>query len=207
MANCVLCGKGIGRFEQVKIEFHGTQQVLCDDCHIRFVRCADSDRLAMEEKMLASPNLAQRETVLANASARKSCPSCGSPMECKLQNFSIGADGGGGLVTLLAAQYSVDLYACPRCGKVELYTAGYSRAPRRAPYWCERCGKGSFTPNCPDCREACIPMEEHLKAITEKEAAQAAEEEKVPPQNRGSEGEASGFHLPWQKREKPPWEG
>lgn len=50
-------------------------------------------------------------------------------------------------------------------------------------------------------------MEEHLKAITEKEAAQDTEEERVPPQNRGSEGEASGFHLPWQKREKPPWEG
>ena len=102
MANCVLCGKELGRLEAVKIEFHGTQQLLCDDCHIRFVRCADGDRLAMEEKMLASPDLAQRETVLANASARKSCPVCGAPMECKLQNFSIGADGGGGLATLLA---------------------------------------------------------------------------------------------------------
>ena len=40
-------------------------------------------------------------------------------MECKLQNFSIGADGGGGLLTLLADQYEVDLYACPACGKVE----------------------------------------------------------------------------------------
>ena len=28
-------------------------------------------------------------------------------MECKLQNFSIGADGGGGLWTLLADQYEV----------------------------------------------------------------------------------------------------
>ena len=44
-------------------------------------------------------------------------------------------------------------------------------------------------------------------AAMEAVAAQAAEEEKVPPQNRGSEGEASGFHLPWQKREKPPWGG
>ena len=43
----------------------------------------------------------------------RSCPSCGAEMECKLQNFSIGADGGGGLLTLLADQYEVDLYACP----------------------------------------------------------------------------------------------
>ena len=37
----------------------------------------------------------------------RSCPSCGAEMECKLQNFSIGADGGGGLWTLLADQYEV----------------------------------------------------------------------------------------------------
>ena len=46
-------------------------------------------------------------------------------LERKLENFSIGADGGGGLMTLLADHYEVDLYACPQCGKVELYTAGF----------------------------------------------------------------------------------
>ena len=58
----------------------------------------------------------------------RNCPSCGAAMECKLQNFSIGADGGGGLLTLLADQYEVDLYACPACGKVELYTAAFPRS-------------------------------------------------------------------------------
>lgn len=56
---------------------------------------------------------------------QKLCPICGNPMTCKLQNFSIGADGGGGLMSLLSDQYEVDLYACPQCGKVELYTAGF----------------------------------------------------------------------------------
>ena len=28
-------------------------------------------------------------------------------------------------MTLLADHYEVDLYACPQCGKVELYTAGF----------------------------------------------------------------------------------
>ena len=69
----------------------------------------------------------------------RNCPSCGAAMECKLQNFSIGADGGGGLLTLLADQYEVDLYACPACGKVELYTAAFSPEPEPAPYWCEHC--------------------------------------------------------------------
>lgn len=53
------------------------------------------------------------------------CPACSGEMELKLENFSIGADGGGGLLTLLADTYEVDLYACPQCGKVELYTADF----------------------------------------------------------------------------------
>ena len=53
------------------------------------------------------------------------CPTCGAEMVLKLENFSIGADGGGGLMTLLADTYEVDLYACPKCGKVELYTADF----------------------------------------------------------------------------------
>jgi len=55
------------------------------------------------------------------------CPACGAEMDLKLENFSIGADGGGGLLTLLADTYEVDLYACPQCGKVELYTYGFQK--------------------------------------------------------------------------------
>lgn len=55
------------------------------------------------------------------------CPACGAEMERKLENFSIGADGGGGLLALLMEQYDVDLYACPQCGKVELYTARFQK--------------------------------------------------------------------------------
>ena len=56
------------------------------------------------------------------------CPACGAELELKLERFSIGADGGGGiLAAMFCDQYEVDLYACPRCGKVELYTAGFQR--------------------------------------------------------------------------------
>ncbi len=56
------------------------------------------------------------------------CPACGAAMERKLQNFTIGTDGGGGLLSgLWHDQYDVDLYACPRCGKVELYTANFQK--------------------------------------------------------------------------------
>ena len=66
-----------------------------------------------------------------NEMMKRSCPNCGTAMECKLQNFSIGADGGGGLMTLLADQYEVDLFACPQCGRVELYRWLFQSAPPR----------------------------------------------------------------------------
>ena len=192
MANCVLCGKELGRFELVKIEFHGTQQVLCDHCHTRFVRAAGLERLKLEQKLMDSLDPAQRALAQTEIDTGRHCPSCGALLELKFENMLLGTNG----------HCLADLYLCPQCGRMEWYAPGV----RRAPFWCERCGKGSFTPDCPHCREACISMEEHLKAITAKAEAQAAETEKAPPPTSGSEEDVSGFHLPRQKWEKPPWE-
>ena len=115
-------------------------------------------------------------------------------MECKLQNFSIGADGGGGLWTLLADQYEVDLYACPACGKVELYTAAFSPEPEPAPYWCEHCQEEREDRLCPVCGQVGLLMEEHLRNLERAEQTQsssAAQEDGVQPE------ESSGFHFPW----------
>lgn len=87
----------------------------------------------------------------------KRCPVCGGVLECKLSNFSIGADGRGGLLSLLCEQYEVDLYACPQCGKVELYTAGFlseseSEPPEDDRIVCPVCGtKHSPLIGCPTC--------------------------------------------------------
>ena len=132
----------------------------------------------------------------------RNCPSCGAAMECKLQNFSIGADGGGGLLTLLADQYEVDLYACPACGKVELYTAAFSPEPEPATYWCEHCQEEREDRLCPVCGQVGLLMEEHLRNLERAEQTQsssAAQEDGVQPE------ESSGFHFPWQKK-KVPWE-
>lgn len=53
------------------------------------------------------------------------CSACGAEMERKQTNLSIGSDGGTALRALWADTYAVDLYACPQCGKVELYTANF----------------------------------------------------------------------------------
>lgn len=113
--------------------------------------------------------------------AVKHCSVCGGVLECKLENFSIGADGGGGLLSLLAAQYEVDLYACPACGKVELYTANFSvkEDPPEQTVTCPVCG-GKHSPliGCPTC------------------AMRGARS--TPTPNIGP--------SPNQKRRRPPWE-
>lgn len=51
----------------------------------------------------------------------KKCPSCSAGMECKLTDLALSSYGR----VLLSDVYEVDLYACPKCGKVELYTANF----------------------------------------------------------------------------------
>ncbi len=87
------------------------------------------------------------------------CPACGAAMERKLEDFTIGTDGGGGLFSsLLHDQYDVDLYACPQCGKVELYSSEFrgkeEAEAREKPeeVVCPVCGtKHSPLINCPTC--------------------------------------------------------
>ncbi|MGE4276441.1 MAG: hypothetical protein AB7E30_04585 [Lawsonibacter sp.] len=111
----------------------------------------------------------------------KHCPACGNALECKLQNFSIGSDGGGGLLSLLSDQYEVDLYACPKCGKVELYTAHFppeEETPEQT-VSCPVCGsKHSPLIGCPTC------------ALL----------------NARSTPSSNALSSPNKKRRRPPWE-
>ena len=139
-ARCILCGKELGFFNQSRLYFRSSEQTACDACAEQYNKSEGDERAALDERILASPHLEDRaaidayttrqETLRLRQEAKeqaqtKRCPNCSALMELKLENFSIGADGGGGLVALLVDQYVVDLYACPQCGKVELYTAGF----------------------------------------------------------------------------------
>lgn len=125
MAYCVLCGKKVALLDQIELDFHGSKQVLCSACDVRMRSASPEERKDLEQEILVSPHLQKVATIQANVNTGKICPACGAVLERKLENFSIGADGGGGLMSLLSDQYQVDLYACPQCGKVELYTARF----------------------------------------------------------------------------------
>lgn len=158
MANCVLCGKKIGLLDQIKEDFYGTKQIFCSDCSLRLQKASPQERNDLNQQILASPDLADEAIIQANLDARKTCPACGTLMDRKIQDFSIGADGGGGLMPLLSDQYVVDLYACPQCGKVELYTAApgawaaLTDQPEAEQVTCPDCGtRHSPLIGCPSC--------------------------------------------------------
>lgn len=137
---CILCEKELGIFERNELIFYWTSQNACAACAKEYHKAEGEALEALSQRILASPHLKERESIAQNMARveadrkkaevkkkaqTKFCPLCSTQMNLALQNFSIGADGGGGLATLLADQYVVDLYACPQCGKVELYTAGF----------------------------------------------------------------------------------
>lgn len=169
---CVFCGREVGLLSRCSLSFCGTSQVVCSNCKQRYDTASPLDRIELEQQMLRSPDLENREAVEANLprqeqewdlvhrqseqeQAARKCPVCGSSLACRLKDFSIGADGGGGLLTLLADTYVVDLYACPVCGKVELYTAASVLAQAKdeaEQVTCPVCGtRHSPLIGCPRC--------------------------------------------------------
>ena len=158
MANCVLCGKKVGILDQIKLDFHGTKQIVCSDCDRQLQHASPKEREALGKQILESPHLQEREMVHANVNTGKLCSACGATLECRLRNFFIGQDGYGGLSSLGLPSYEVDLYACPQCGKVELYTAApgawaaLTDQPEAEQVTCPDCGtRHSPLIGCPSC--------------------------------------------------------
>ena len=167
---CILCEKELGIFERNELIFYWTSQNACAACAKEYHKAEGEALEALSQRILASPHLKERESIAQNMARveadrkkaevkkkaqTKFCPLCSTQMNLALQNFSIGADGGGGLATLLADQYVVDLYACPQCGKVELYTARFNRKKAAEPpkeVVCPDCGaRHSALIGCPTC--------------------------------------------------------
>lgn len=157
MANCVLCGKKVGILDQIKLDFHGTKQIVCSDCDRQLQHASPKEREALGKQILESPHLQEREMVHANVNTGKICSACGATLECRLRNFFIGQDGYGGLSSLGLPSYEVDLFSCPRCGKIELYDAQFSsqfipEEEPEEPVTCPVCGtKHSPRIGCPSC--------------------------------------------------------
>ena len=63
---CVLCRQEIGLFGRYGIVFYRTSQTVCHDCQARYQKSAGPERDALDQRILASPSLENRSTVLRN---------------------------------------------------------------------------------------------------------------------------------------------
>jgi len=185
MANfCVLCDAKLSFFGGKSLICANQEQSLCSSCYDTLDRMDNVERgkYLLEHGKPDEPEaMKQFITVWEERAAQKKalepptrvCPNCGGEMELKIKNFRIGMDGGGGLASsLLYDQYDVDLYACPECGKVEMYTANFAAIKAR---------------------------QDKLEA--EKAAAEAARQARQPEQEFVSvrPGKKDGAKPPWER--------
>ena len=148
-------------------------------------------------QMLDSPDLEDGERIRADLNTGRHCPACGGMLERRLRNFSIGADGYGGLTSLGLEQFEVDLYVCAKCRRVELYAAEHEvplRTEQNDQVTCPVCGtRHSALCGCPTCavQAAYVPRAARPEQKQSPEPVHAPEQEK--------------HTFPWQKK-KVPWE-
>lgn len=139
---CVLCGEKLPFFGAKSLVCANSDESFCSKCHDTLYHMNNRERgeYLLEHGSPKHPDkmreflvfiAAKEEERKACQPEQRPCPACGGTMDLKLKQFRIGADGGGGLATLLADQYEVDLYACSECGKVELYTANFAAIKAR----------------------------------------------------------------------------
>ena len=153
---CVFCGKKLGLLDRYFFEVFKTKQTACKECLERLSALSGPELEAEKERLLASPDLEDADVARRNSALRRPCSACGGMMECAQTGLTLGRDGGGGLMAMAMPSYDVDVYACPQCGRVELFTAGFL-TKRNVPdkpedVTCPVCGtKHSPLINCPNC--------------------------------------------------------
>ena len=140
---CSLCGDKIPFFSTHSLVCANQDELFCSKCHDKLYPMENLDRGAylLEHGKPEHPEK-MREFIIQYTERTKkkqelepptrTCPNCGGEMTCKIKDFTIGLDGNGGLYLFGGPQqYDVDLYACPECGKVEMYTANFTAVKRR----------------------------------------------------------------------------
>lgn len=187
---CSLCGTKLSFFGGKALVCANQDEMCCSACYDKLYPMENLERgkYLLEHGRPENPEKMQEFITVWEERARlkkalepptRTCPGCGGEMACKLKNFRIGADGGGGLDSLFAEQYNVDLYACPECGKVELYTANFAAIKRKQELKEQEvvcsCGtRHSSLVECPTCAH-------HRRVNTPPFAPSRPKNEKKPP--------------------------
>ena len=136
---CSLCGDKIPFFSTHSLVCANQDELFCSKCHDKLYPMENLDRGAylLEHGKPEHPEK-MREFIIQYTERTKkkqelepptrTCPNCGSQMKLTIKDFRIGAYAD----SLLGDRYDVDLYACPECGKVEMYTANFAAVKQQA---------------------------------------------------------------------------
>ena len=129
---CVLCGAEPGEAGEY-LGVYSEYQLFCSGCAARYREAGEPERRELRGQIAVSPN-ASRGKIMQQKHAQALecisdllCPACGTSLELRRERLTLGRRD-----VLLAPWYNVDLFACPRCGRVELYTAGTHKKGRPA---------------------------------------------------------------------------
>ena len=184
---CCLCGEKLPFFGGKMLICANEEQKLCGTCYTKLDAMDNLERGAyllehgkpgnpekMREFIIRYTERTQKKQELEPPT--RPCPNCGVKMPLVLKDFRIGAYAD----SLLGDRYDVDLYACPECGKVEMYTANFAAVKRQA--------------------EPAAVKQAEREAAAEK-ARKLAEE--APAR---VEQEFVSFHSGRKNEKKPPWE-
>ena len=130
---CSLCGTKLSFFGAHTLVCANQEHLFCSECEGLLYSMDNLERgkYLLEHGNPDKPEKMQEFITLYEERAKqkltyepptRTCPNCGSSMERKLKDFTIGAYGD----RLFGERYDIDLYACPECGKVEMYTANFA---------------------------------------------------------------------------------
>ena len=136
---CSLCGEKLSFFGGHSLVCANQDEMFCSKCHDTLYLMENLDRGAyvLEHGKPAHPKEMREFIIQYTARTQKkqelepptrTCPNCEAQMALTLKDFIIGSYGD----SLLGDRYHVDLYACPECGKVEMYTANFAAVKRKA---------------------------------------------------------------------------
>ena len=138
--NCALCGEKLSFFGGKMLICANQEEMFCSKCHDVLFDMENLERGAyllekgkpeypeeMRQFIIHWDERAKQREKLKQPDTRP-CPNCQAQMNLTLKGFVIGAYAD----SLLGERYNVDLYACPECGKVEMYTANFAAVKRRA---------------------------------------------------------------------------
>ena len=147
---CVLCGQETGLFDRCSIHFYRTTQIICSKCQDRYEKAEGPERDALDQRILSSHCLENRDVVRRNYEAdqeqkraeeearleqerqlqerrerqRAVLTCCGQEMTSMgVSTFQLGEHTFflGDLDNLLSGSLELALFRCERCGQIKFF--------------------------------------------------------------------------------------